>query len=240
MAYVSILPHGVVLTKTEKQQQVWLSYLEWEAFCTLRETVDPYMKGECPMNEHYWNLPAESGRDDDVMVRVVYNRFEGGCYLHVRVHVNGTPTKQGVMLNKSNWHSIRTAMGAGREASLGREIYMYLLKEQVSKSRLCDGCQNGWGSQRDHTCMMGDDPLTFDMARKLPPVDCKRFIAELASLAQSRDHVLERPLDCYRLYTNFLHSDTLKELVMDGIKAAAEGNNITVHEGDGSATPTRS
>jgi hypothetical protein len=237
MAFISLLPHGVVVTKAEKQQQLWLSYLEWEAFCNLRESIDPYMKGECPMNEHYWNLPHESSRDDDVNVRAVYNRFEGGCYLHLRVYVNSTPTKQGVMFNRSNWHSIQTAMGVGKEVTLAREVYMYLLKEQVTKSRLCEGCENGWGSQRDHTCMMGDEPLTFDMARKLPPVDIKRFIAELANVAKNRDHILERPVDCYRLHANFLHGDMLKQLVLEGIKEGSEqSNNITVHESNGHTT----
>lgn len=202
MAHVLFTHHGVQLARGDKQQQIWLSPLEWQGLCTLRKTLDPYMAGEQQTNDRYWPLPQEAGRDPTVGVRAVYTRYEGATYLHIRVYVNGTPTKQGVMLNASNWHSVRTAMGEGQEALLGREIYLFLLQERITDASRCEGCENGWGGQRDHRCLMqGDDPR---------PVDVKRFIAELAALSRTRGHVLERPLDCYKLLAEYQHAELLE------------------------------
>ena len=105
MAYVSFTPHGCVISKPEKQQQIALCLPEWMGLSEIHPHVASFMAGHSRGPDKFWKLPDGGFRNDHrVEARVTLNHFEGGNYVNVRVYVEGKPTKQGVTLNLSLIH----------------------------------------------------------------------------------------------------------------------------------------
>ena len=216
MAYVSVNPYGVVISKPEKSQQIVLNKSEWMAMADLREKITVYMSGRTPDDhDQYWCLPDGGQKDDsDVCTRVTLSPYNGGRYLNIRVYVNEKPTRQGVTLSASNWASLQTGLGFSQEASLGRQIYTKMLRDMVTMrvQAKCEGCQQNWSSQRDHQCLINNQLMRQEFA-KLPPVDECAYVVELARLAQEKRHYLERPMECYSLCANMLRNDIEGEIL---------------------------
>ena len=213
MAYVFNTPHGCVISKPEKQQQIALNLSEWMGLSQIHEKITAFMTGVSRDTSQYWNLPHANARGGSVDVRVTLSSFEGNCYTNIRVYVDGKPCKQGVTLNASNWASIQTSLGYSAEATLGREVYTHMLRELLAETMRsgCMGCEKGWGGQKDHDCLR--DP--GQTLRTLTPVDAHEYIVTLALKAKEKRHVLERPLECYVLCHNFLREDIEKELLSE-------------------------
>lgn len=213
MAYVSVNPHGCVISKPDKCQQIALNKSEWMGLGEIREKVSAFMAGRSPDESQYWCLPHGGDKDANVCTRVTLSTFSGGRYVNIRVYVSDKPSKQGVTLNASNWASMQTGLGYSPEASLGRQVYTQMLKEMVTAraQAKCEGCQKNWSSQRDHECLVNSELMGQEFP-KMPPVDEFTYVVELAHLARDRRHYLERPLECYSLCAHLLRDSIEAEI----------------------------
>ena len=217
MAYVSCTPHGCVISKPDKQQQIALSLSEWMGLSEIHERVSSFMAGHSQDSTQFWKLPPSGSRDANVEVRVTLNHFEGGCYVNIRVYVDSKPSRQGVTLNNANWTSIQTALGYSAESSLGREVYSRMLRELLAArvKTKCPGCQKGTSDlqPQPHQCVT-DPSLVRRCLESLPPVDQFDYTVELAKRAHERRHRLEQPAACYDMCANFLRNAIEEELLI--------------------------
>ena len=172
MAYVTISPIGCVISKIDKQQQIALNPAEWMGLTGIHEHVTAFMTGRATDASKYWCLPHGGACEQHVCVRVTLSHFEGGCYTNIRVYVDDKPSRQGVTLNAANWTNVQTALGFSPEAQLGREVYAKMLGHMLAEKleTACEGCAQGWGSQKDHQCLT-DPGMVERILREAPPVN---------------------------------------------------------------------
>lgn len=215
MAYVSCTPHGCVISKPDKQQQVALCLAEWMGLSEIHQHVSSFMAGHSRDADDFWKLPNSGSRDPRVEVRVTLNHFEGGQYVNIRVYVDGKPSKQGVTLNSANWASIQTALGYSAEAVLAKEVYTRMLKELLSATvRIrCPGCQQKAGMPGPPAQCSHDPELLRRCIQSMPPVDQYDYTVELAKKAHEMRHRLELPAACYDMCANFLRHAVEEELL---------------------------
>ena len=211
MAYVSCTPHGCVISKPHKQQQVALCLAEWMGLSEIQQHVSSFLAGHSRDFDRFWKLPNSGRRDDRVEVRVTLNQFEGGNYVNIRTYVDGKPTKQGVTLNSSNWATIQTPLGYSAEAAIGKEVYTRMLKELLAAAvkTKCPGCQQK--GSLEHQCSH-DQQLLRRCLQSLPPVDHYDYTVELAKRAHEMRYKLEQPWACYDMCSNFLRQAIEEEL----------------------------
>lgn len=217
MAYLTFTSHGCVVSKPDKQQQIALSHSQWDSLCSLRDPITAFLTVRPDAVCRYWCLPSSLENGGRASVRVTLSRYEGGSYVNLRVYMDDQPTKQGVVLNLSNWLSLGCALGESEEASMGREVYRSLLRESASSRSPCEGCVKGWESQRDHDCATGSRLFPKELLAELPPVSAYDFAVELAILGRIRECKIERPLECYEMCTRFHH-----ESIMTGLSRSSD------------------
>ena len=213
MAYVVCTPSSCTITRPDKEQQITLSVLEWRALNELADCVTQYML--CPdstePSQTSWTLPKAPWDSSPVETRLSINQFEGGRYAHIRVYFQDKPTKQGVTLNRPQWYSVQkslTTRGSG-ETATGRQVYTRMLKESFNAQRRsnCLGCERGWNSQKDHSCILTSRTEAANLLAQLqPPNECV-FSSELARLMGERSIPLDRPGDCYILCKTLLRQE---------------------------------
>ena len=94
---------------------------------------------------------------EDVVIRASVEEFKDTIYMHVRKYWKGNPTRTGVSLKMEEWNVLRDLLKMDPEIEMAIDAAVVLCKEKLPQAirESCDGCQNSWGSQRDHECIMG-------------------------------------------------------------------------------------
>lgn len=237
MVYIDC--HGSYCSITRKapdgMQQIVLSRTEWLKLCTLSSKVSEYMehnsadeesKKKKKKEEEHWTLTPEKGAGlvsgqpwKKVVTKLTLTDYKGSPYCNVRVYVNGTPSKQGVTLNVTEWFSVRNRLNneAGSEVHLAEKVYRKLLTEAITQAipDRCVGCKESWPSQADHECIMNRGSLIQRLGERPEGIGVSiyKFQLELASLAKDRHLMLETaPSDLFDICNHLLRPDIVEAL----------------------------
>ena len=210
------MPHGYVISKPEKQQQVSLNKSEWSRLSALDEEIGDFFESRGMEGAQKWWSLSGPGR---IETRVVLTVFNAEPFLNIRVYMDGGPTKQGVTLAASQWSLLRASLGFNTEAKAGMEVYKDMMAEMVSEmiTAKCQGCELSWSSQRDHECLM-DRPAKVDAilaGETRPTIDPHQFTARLAEKARVGKWLLEQPFEVYQSCTFFMRSKIDEEIKRD-------------------------
>ena len=197
MTYVHVHPHGCIVSRADKQQQIALTKSEWSRLSGVEPLITSFMCGVTKNESLYWTLSKSQG--GKVETRVTLNLFNGLPFVNLRVWIDSQPSKQGVALGTAQWASIKSALGCNDEGSMGREVYTTMLREKLSELRTttCEGCIQSWPSQTDHECLMNKYSLTKRLLDDGPVVDPYAFVVRFAEKASEKLHRLERPMEAY-------------------------------------------
>lgn len=228
MAYVQCHPHGLIIARPDKQQQVFLNRNEWSRLVTRSRAVTDFMAGS-PIdrgtadgvssgsdNSVWWHL-SDGGGSEKTRIRLSLSVFHDAPYCNIRVYVGDTASKQGVTLNQSQWHTVRGVLGTDAETDTAREVFTEMLRECLLEGMgaSCEGCARDWPSQHDHACLQEKNTLAVKVLAARPCVNPYEFQTRLAEKASTRKIALHRPADAYTVCNTMLRADVEAALLAE-------------------------
>jgi hypothetical protein len=226
MAFVQTSPLGVTISRQDKQQQIFLSRAEWSRLVVHGREITSFMdgaplsqgalKGGTRTDDGVWWFLSDGG--SKARIRLTLNLFNAAPYCGIRVFVGETASKQGVMLNRIQWHAVRGCLGLDAEADLARDVFTKMLREKLMEglANACEGCVQDWPSQTDHVCLVEKKGLSIKvLSGSQLVVEPYAFQVRLAELASLKGVMLSRPADAYSLCNELLREDIEASLLAE-------------------------
>ena len=227
MAFVQTNEHGVMISRPDKQQQIGLTGGEWARLGVYADKITAFM-ARVSRDEEAWHSLADpdTSRISTAEPRVTLNYYNGSPYCNIRMYAGGNPSKQGVTLNDVQWASVCACLGHGPEVAIARDAYEKLLREVVvaARQKLCEGCREGWLSQKDHEClsMTGGRMLTQRVLVTKPGVNLYDFQCLTCGTARERQVAMKTSLsELYGLCNTHFRAEMEDCLLADDLSSGA-------------------
>ena len=203
---------GVILTKRwddGKTSTVFLSASAWNQLSRHQGGAQAALENGSVGS---WVLQKNTDGSQLMLSVSDYNNHK---VVHIRMHVDGVPTRQGVTMNAASFAYLRTFLANSAEFSLGRTEYKWLLMDEVWKKhgRDCEGCRMQYGGQRDHMCLR--PPSNASELITGTGVDPFIFQAELVAKCSERKIHAYRPHAVYKMLHLNYRDEVEREVVAE-------------------------